>query len=312
MACECVCVCVAISCPTVLCVWFLSCPYLCMRPVLTTSAGWVAIVGFISWAGLSWYLFWSCCQRCPCVCRAWTLKAVSWRVVIFIIYFWNIRENEEKIPKMVIKWREVKEEWCSRDQLWQRHASWARVTFFFFFFPWLSAWCQGLDVPTYSTKFGQNWDYSGGRNAWMTPVCPFLLTPPTPQSLNLFFLYIFLLSTVSFVFLFISTTKLDFLDRVTLRTWFSPPLTSVAWNLHITFATFYCLENMMYFCNNWFSSFVGKPLKVIFITMFTIKLLITNTHIHTQITPKILTFADVICYHYHHISLTFFLLHVFC
>lgn len=54
-----------------------------------------------------------------------------------------------------------------------------QLVFFFFFCAWLSAWCQGLDVPTYSTKFGQNWDYSGRRNAWMTSACPFSL-PRSP------------------------------------------------------------------------------------------------------------------------------------
>lgn len=181
-----------------------------------------------------------------------------------------------KSPKMAIKWRDIKEEWCSRDQLWQRDASWARVTFFFV---WLSGWCQGLDVPTYSTKYGQNWDYSGGRNAWMTSVCPFLLTPPPFQSLNLFF-YIFSSSLLSPLSSCSSPPQsLIFWTESLWEHDFFPPLTSVAWNLHFTCrATFYCVDNVMYFFNNWFSGFVGKPLKIILITIFTIKLLITYTH----------------------------------
>lgn len=92
----------------------------------------------------------------------------------------------------------VKEQWCSRDRSWQRDASRVRVRGFgfFCFFAWLSTGCQGLDVPTYSTKFGQNWDYSGRRNAWMTSVCPFSL-PLSLSPLIFFYIVSSLLSPLS-------------------------------------------------------------------------------------------------------------------
>lgn len=107
-----------------------------------------------------------------------------------------------------------------------------QLGFFFVFFAWLSAWCQGLDVPTYSTKFGQNWDYSGRRNAWMTSACPFSL-PRSPflslplSPLIFFYIVSSLLSPLSSC----SSPRqsLIFLDKVTLRTWFFFVLNSVVW-----------------------------------------------------------------------------------
>lgn len=53
-------------------------------------------------------------------------------------------------------------------------------------FTWLSGSCQGLAVPqSPSTKFGQNWDYSGGRKAWMTSVRPLFYRMQSPPSLCL-------------------------------------------------------------------------------------------------------------------------------
>lgn len=54
-------------------------------------------------------------------------------------------------------------------------------------FTWLSGWCQGLDVPqSPPTKFGQNWDYSGGRKAWMTSVRPLFCRMHSPLSASPF------------------------------------------------------------------------------------------------------------------------------
>lgn len=90
---------------------------------------------------------------------------------------------------------------------------------------WLSGWCQGLAVPqSPPTKFGQNWDYSGGRKAWMTSsvlLCFLPHAPPSlPPSLSLLLslpllssllISLFLsfppLFSLFFVFLFISRTK---------------------------------------------------------------------------------------------------------
>ena len=81
------------------------------------------------------------------------------------------RRNEKRGVENRVTEREKDLQRGARTEEWRRDSVREQVSAV----TWLSGWCQGLAVPqSPPTKFGQNWDYSGGRKAWMTSVCPSL------------------------------------------------------------------------------------------------------------------------------------------
>lgn len=120
------------------------------------------------------------------------------------------QREEKNLHGGVKEWREgrVLSSWT---ETWQGYSFRVQVSAV----AWLPDWCQGLGVLPSSTKFGQKRDYSGGRKAWMSPVCPLfghththtpsILSLSSSPLISLFLSFLPLYSP--FVFLFNSQTK---------------------------------------------------------------------------------------------------------